>query len=94
DLLLDDFIHRFSTRGISSVICTDVSRDGKMIGPAFDLYESIKNKWPVINVIASGGVASLADIYALNEMNIDGVIIGKALYEGNIHLNHLKEFLC
>ena len=58
------------------------------------LYEKIKSKIPKIELIASGGVSTIDDVDKLNKLNINGVIIGKAIYEGKIKLNELKSFLC
>ncbi len=89
-----DFIEDYLNRGAKSVIVTDISRDGTLRGPAFDLYKKIKDELLKIELIASGGVSKIEDIYELNDMNIDGVIIGKAIYEGKIRLKELENFLC
>ncbi len=93
-LNLDDFIRQYSEQGIQTVICTDISRDGQMQGPAFNLYKRIKNEFPNLEVIASGGVTHIDDIRRLSDTGIDGVIIGKALYENKIQLHELEPFLC
>ena len=92
--LLDDFLREYTALGVKQIISTDVSRDGALIGPAFQLYQSIKNTFPALYVIASGGISGLQDVERLNRQNIDGVIIGKALYEGKIQLKELERFLC
>lgn len=92
DLL--DFLDTFQQKGIRFVICTDIAQDGLLKGPSFDLYKMIKERFPKLFLIASGGISSIGDIEKLNQLNIDGVIIGKALYEGNIRLEELKVFLC
>ena len=89
-----DFITSYQDSGIKSCICTDVSRDGLLIGPATELYMDIKRRFPHLFLIASGGVSGLDDIRQLDIAGIDGVIIGKALLEGRIKLNQLSEFLC
>jgi len=94
ELSLIDFIRNYWTLGIKSTIVTDISRDGVLTGPAFDLYKKIKSEIPKIELIASGGVSKIEDVDKLNEQNIEGVIIGKAIYEGRIKLNELKRFLC
>jgi phosphoribosylformimino-5-aminoimidazole carboxamide ribotide isomerase len=63
-------------------------------GPAYDVYTDIKNMLPDMFTIASGGVSDIEDVEKLNSLEIDGVIIGKAIYEGNIQLKQLKKFLC
>lgn len=90
---LISFLEVFFEAGILSVICTDISRDGVLKGPAVELYKNIKKQFPELYLIASGGVSKVADISILNQNNINGVIIGKALYEGNIQLEELVPFL-
>jgi len=80
--------------GIRRVICTDISKDGTLEGPAFSLYKTIKKKFPKLELVASGGISKIDDVRKLNEMGIDSVIIGKAIYEKRIELDELKEFLC
>ncbi len=94
ELPLINYIREYWALGIKSTIVTDISRDGVLTGPAFDLYKSIKNEIPKIELIASGGVSKIEDVYKLNKQNIEGVIIGKAIYEGRIKLEELKRFLC
>lgn len=92
-LALMPFLSNWFSKGFTTTICTDVSRDGVLNGPAIDLYCSIKNELPALNVIASGGVSKIEDVFELNEKGMDGVIIGKAIYEGKIKLEELKPFL-
>jgi len=94
DLFVINFIRDYWALGVKSAIVTDISRDGVLAGPAFNLYENIKSEIPQIEIIASGGVSNITDVDKLDELNIDGVIIGKAIYEGKIKLNELKRFLC
>ncbi len=93
-LSLIDFIKDYNAKGFRETIVTDISRDGVLTGPAFELYKTIKEEIPDISLIASGGVSNISDVDKLNEMKIDGVIIGKAIYEGRIKLHELKRFLC
>ncbi len=86
------FISGFFQKGISKVISTDISRDGMMTGPAFDLYAEIMEALPKIEIIASGGISSIDDIYKLADMNVPGVITGKAIYEGKITLKEIEHF--
>jgi phosphoribosylformimino-5-aminoimidazole carboxamide ribotide isomerase len=79
--------------GFKSAICTDVSRDGLLKGPAIELYKRIKDKLPQLFLIASGGVSKINDVEELMETGIDGVIIGKAIYEGKIELKDLEPFI-
>lgn len=88
------FLEEYLGMGITQTICTDVERDGMLAGPAFELYGEIQSAFPGLQLIASGGVGDIADIIRLNNDGINGVIIGKAIYEGRIQLAQLKEFLC
>jgi phosphoribosylformimino-5-aminoimidazole carboxamide ribotide isomerase len=87
-----DFIQRYSNRGFMYAICTDVNRDGMLEGPATDLYRDILNEVK-INLIASGGISSIRDIEEIKESGCEGVIIGKAIYEGRLKLSELRD-LC
>jgi phosphoribosylformimino-5-aminoimidazole carboxamide ribotide isomerase len=89
-----EFLSEYVRLGFQTIICTDISRDGMLSGPSFDLYRQIKEHFPQVNLIASGGIAHVEDIHRLNDLGIDGVIIGKALYEGTITLEALQPFLC
>jgi len=91
---LFDFLENYRKAGARQVICTDVSKDGMLAGPAFELYREIKAKQPDYYLIASGGVSKMEDVERLNDDGIDAVIIGKAIYEGRIHLADLEGFLC
>ena len=91
---LIEFIKNYHILGFRETIVTDISKDGGLTGPAFKLYGKIKTEIPNVSIIASGGVSDISNIDKLNNMNIDGVIIGKAIYEGKIKLNELKRFLC
>ena len=71
--------------GIKTIVYTDISRDGMLSGPNFDIYRELSEKTS-INIIASGGVTTLEDIKELREMNLYGAIIGKALYDGRLDL--------
>lgn len=81
-----EFLDFYEKKGIQYVICTDVSKDGLLQGTATHLYQKILQKFPTLKLIASGGVASLQDIEALQNIGVKGVIIGKAIYEGKISL--------
>jgi phosphoribosylformimino-5-aminoimidazole carboxamide ribotide isomerase len=87
------FIEKWRKKGITKVICTDISKDGMLEGPNVELYKKIKENDPEISLIASGGVSSTSDIERLEEAHLAGVIIGKALYEGKITLKELIRFL-
>lgn len=83
------FIEHYVSKGITQVISTDISVDGTLSGPAIPLYEEIMGKVPGITLIASGGIGSLSDIHALDQVRIPSVIVGKAIYEGRIPLKEI-----
>jgi phosphoribosylformimino-5-aminoimidazole carboxamide ribotide isomerase len=87
------FIKIYKERGINKVICTDISKDGMLSGPAIDLYRKIINEIPEIYLIASGGLSSVDDIEKLIEAGVPSVITGKAIYEGKIRLKELSRYL-
>lgn len=89
DLEVIDFISNYANKGITSVICTDISKDGMLQGASNQLYTDILSA-AKINLIASGGVSKLSDIMDLQNIGCEGVIIGKAIYEGNISLKELS----
>ena len=81
----EDFCRQLEALGVSSVICTDISKDGMMSGTNLELYKSLNREFP-INIVASGGVSTIEDITALRDMDMFGAILGKALYTGAIKL--------
>lgn len=78
------FLEKFVAAGVTSVLCTEISRDGTLLGPAIELYKSIMARYPHLQLIASGGVGSNDDIRNLDEAGIPAVVFGKAWYEGKI----------
>jgi len=86
------FISAYEKEGVRYVICTDIARDGMLEGPSGDLYREIIAQTN-IQLIASGGITSIDDLLALQEMGCEGAIIGKAIYEGKIGLKELREFI-
>lgn len=80
------FLNRYIEAGVCNVLCTEISRDGTLQGPAVELYRSIMASYPTLHLIASGGVGSDDDILELDEAGIPAVVFGKAFYEGNITL--------
>lgn len=88
-----DFVEEYVAKGVKYTISTDVAKDGLLQGPSFDLYKNLQDKCPDLKIIASGGISGLADVEKLAEMNIYGVIIGKAIYENRIKLSELQRFL-
>lgn len=93
ELPILDFIGSYTEMGIQKVISTDIARDGMLTGPSIDLYKEIMERFPKLELIASGGIASMEDIHELNEMGIPGVITGKAIYEGRIKLEEISRFI-
>ncbi len=88
------FIQSYQKEGIKSVICTDISKDGMLQGPSFELYERIISICgPQLQLIASGGIATFEELPKLAELGCEGTIIGKAIYENKISLKQLEEFI-
>ena len=83
------FLKRYIDAGVRHVLCTEISKDGTLAGPATALYRSIMEAYPDIQLIASGGVSCIEDIRALNSAGIPAVVFGKAIYEGRINLHDL-----
>ena len=75
------------------MICTDITKDGMLQGPTFELYGQLQGDYPEQDIIVSGGISSMDDIYRLDEMGLRHVIVGKAIYEGRIGLEELKKGL-
>ena len=90
---LFDFIDGLRLIGIEQIFCTDISKDGMMQGPATSLYEEILQRFPSVQLIASGGISSYDDLILLKDLGCNGAIIGKAFYEGKITLTQMKESL-
>jgi phosphoribosylformimino-5-aminoimidazole carboxamide ribotide isomerase len=91
NLDLFDFIDSYYQLGIRHVLCTDISKDGMLQGPAFDLYTEMIKKYSDLQLIASGGVSGIEDVKQLKANGIPSVVIGKAIYEGRIDLNELAK---
>ena len=87
------FIASYKKEGVSYVICTDISKDGMLEGPSFDLYKRILEEVPGVNLIASGGISHFDELPKLAEMGCEGTIIGKAIYEQRISLEQLEQFV-
>ncbi|MBR4866486.1 MAG: 1-(5-phosphoribosyl)-5-[Clostridia bacterium] len=90
DYSLEDFLRKMEAIGVKTVICTDISRDGAMRGTNRELYQKLSRETGM-NLIASGGVSTLEDVIALRDMDLYGVIIGKAYYTGAIDLRQALE---
>jgi len=87
-----EFIQRYQKKGIKAVICTEIAKDGMLQGPSVNLYKEIIGSTN-INLIASGGITNIQDLFDMKAIGCEGAIIGKALYEGKIELKELSK-LC
>ena len=88
------FIKGYQEKGASYVICTDISKDGMLEGPSFDLYKSILEATDKgIKLIASGGISTFDELPKLRDLGCEGTIIGKAIYENRISLKQLENFI-
>ena len=87
---LEAFCEKMEEIGVSTVICTDISRDGAMRGTNREMYRMLSKKYR-LNITASGGVSTLEDVRSLRAMNLYGAIIGKAYYTGDINLKEAVE---
>ena len=85
------FLQKYIDAGVKNVLCTEISKDGTLAGPAIELYSKVMNAYPGLHLIASGGVSSIDDIKALDKAGIPAVVFGKAIYEGKIDLKELIE---
>ncbi len=94
DIRIFDLISAYSDLGITKFMCTDIARDGMLSGVNIDFYKSLKESFPKNYIIASGGVSSKKDIYALEKAGIDAVIVGKAFYEDIIPVENLTLKQC
>lgn len=83
------FLQKYIEAGVKNVLCTEISKDGTLAGPAIDLYRRVMDAYPQLHLIASGGVSSMEDIKALDRAGIPAVVFGKAIYEGRIDLREL-----
>jgi phosphoribosylformimino-5-aminoimidazole carboxamide ribotide isomerase len=92
-LSLLPFIKEYQQKGIQYVICTDISKDGMLQGPSFEVYNDILQEVTPLKLIASGGISSFDELPKLAENGCEGVIIGKAIYENRIRLQQLENFI-
>ena len=86
------FMKKYIDAGVRNVLCTEISKDGTLAGPAIDLYKEMMATYPELHLIASGGVSSIDDIKALEVASIPAVVFGKAIYEGKINLKELWDW--
>lgn len=83
------FLKQYVDHGVKNVLCTEISKDGTLQGPAIELYRQIMDAYPTLYLIASGGVGCTNDIRNLNDSGIPAVVFGKAFYEGKINIEEL-----
>ena len=88
-----NFIQNLIQLNIDKIFCTDISKDGMMQGPSVDLYKAIMQKFPLLQLIASGGISCYEDLFTLRDAGCSGAIIGKAFYEGKISLQQINDFI-
>lgn len=87
-----DFILQYQQKGVKNVICTDISKDGMLEGASTDLYKEILSQTS-IQLVASGGISGIEDVYKMKKIGCSGTIIGKAIYEGRIELKELQKLI-
>ncbi|MBK9391023.1 MAG: 1-(5-phosphoribosyl)-5-[(5-phosphoribosylamino)methylideneamino] imidazole-4-carboxamide isomerase [Bacteroidetes bacterium] len=92
DIDISGFISDFVSKGVKYTICTDISKDGMLLGPSTEIYKEILGEVKV-NLIASGGISSVKDITDMKSIGCEGTIVGKAFYEGKVTLKELAQ-LC
>jgi phosphoribosylformimino-5-aminoimidazole carboxamide ribotide isomerase len=90
---LFEFLQHWQVSGVKQVFCTDISKDGLLQGAATKLYQEIKQNLPELHLIASGGVSKIEDFSELEAAGCQGVIVGKAIYEGRISLEEIRSYL-
>ena len=86
---LEEILDRFLPAGLQRTIVTDISKDGMLQGPSFDLYKGLKERYPALETIVSGGVSSMDDIREADALGLPGIIVGKAIYENRITLKDI-----
>ncbi len=92
-MTISDLIKEFLPAGLSQAICTDISKDGMLEGPAFNLYTGLQDEFPEVTFTVSGGISSINDILKLDRLGLKRVITGKALYEQRITLTQIATLL-
>jgi phosphoribosylformimino-5-aminoimidazole carboxamide ribotide isomerase len=91
DIDILDFLKDYSSKGIQQFFCTDIAKDGMMMGPSTELYKKILSNNKGIQLIASGGIRHMDDLIEMKEIGMSGAIIGKAIYEGKIDIKELAK---
>jgi len=89
---LMDYVDKCLQLGFFRFLCTDIGKDGKLGGAGIDLYEKLLDHSPFIKLIASGGISSMHDIEQLSNLKIESVVVGKAIYEGHIRIDEIKNW--
>ena len=90
---LEELVDMFLPAGLKRAIVTDISRDGMLQGPSFDLYTGLQAQFPALETIVSGGVSSIDDIVKAGDLGLPGIVVGKAIYENRITLKDLASCL-
>lgn len=89
---LRDYVDRCLSLGFYRFLCTDINKDGKLGGAGVELYKKLLDHSPFIKLIASGGISSMDDIRALQEIKVESCVVGKAIYEGRITIEEIKDW--
>lgn len=89
DRSISDFLQPMQDAGLKTVLSTDISRDGMLSGPNIQMYKDLQSEFPTLNWIASGGVSNMEDLRRLQKIDVYGVVVGKAYYEGRIRLQEM-----
>lgn len=92
DQSIDDFLRPMLDQGLNRILCTDISRDGTLEGPNVELYKQLQTNYPNIDFIASGGVSDANDLKKLQQINLFGVVVGRAYYENKLTLEQMKQY--
>jgi len=92
NLGVDDMVGEFLPHGVKQVVCTDISKDGMLQGPSFDLYTDLQRRYDWVDFTVSGGIGSMSDIVRLDELGLRKAIVGKAVYENRITLKDIERW--
>jgi len=92
DITIDEYIEKWQNERINAILCTDISKDGMLQGPSFNLYKELMNKFPGVDLIASGGISQFNDLVKLKNLGLTYAVVGKAFYENKITLEELAQF--
>lgn len=93
ELSIDELVDGFLPLGLKQVICTDISRDGMLQGPSFDLYTRLQEKYEAVDFTVSGGISAMKDVEECDRLGLRKVIVGKAIYENRITLKDIERWL-